>query len=204
MKGNLYIITSPSGGGKGTLIKRVLPTIDNLSYSISYTTRNIREGEVNSVQYYFVTKENFSELIEKGEFLEFAEVHNNFYGTSKSQVAKETNNGNDIILEIDVQGAEVVKNKLPKSVGIFILPPSFEVLSKRLIERNTESQENLSIRLTNAKKEVKRYSEFDYVVVNDELEKAVEDLRSIIIAERLKRDRQIDHLQDILNTFENY
>lgn len=204
MKGNLYIITSPSGGGKGTLIKRVLPSIDKLSYSVSYTTRERRDDEINGIHYFFVSEEEFAKRIANNEFLEYAEVHNNFYGTSKQQVENETNEGNDIILEIDVQGAEEVYKKLPNSVGIFILPPSYKVLSKRLIERNTENQEDLTTRLNNAKEEVKRFSEFDYIVVNDDLDKATEDLRSIILAERLKRDRQIYHLQDILNTFENY
>ncbi|MGI8669064.1 MAG: guanylate kinase [Aridibacter sp.] len=204
MKGNLFIITSPSGGGKGTLIKRVLPTIENLSYSVSYTTRKMRVGEIDRRDYFFVSVDEFKKLIENNEFLEFAEVHKNFYGTSKRQVEKETDEGNDIILEIDVQGAEEVQKKLPNSIGIFILPPSYKVLAERLIERNTESQENLTVRLNNAKEEVKRYSEFDFIVVNDELEKATEDLRSIILAERLKRDRQIYLIQDILNTFENY
>ncbi len=204
MKGNLFIITSPSGGGKGTLIKRVLPTVENLSYSVSYTTRKMREGEVDGRDYFFVSVDEFKNLIKNNEFLEFAEVHRNFYGTSKSQVDKEINQGNDIILEIDVQGAGKVQKKLPNSIGIFILPPSYKILSERLIERNTESQENLTVRLNNAKEEVKRYSEFDFIVVNDELEKATQDLQSIILAERLKRDRQIYLIQDILNTFENY
>lgn len=204
MKGNLFIITSPSGGGKGTLIKRVLPTIENLSYSVSYTTRKMREGEVNGRDYFFVSVDEFKKRIENNEFLEFAEVHRNFYGTSKKQVEKKTDEGNDIILEIDVQGAEAVQKKLPNSVGIFILPPSYKILSERLIDRNTESHENLAVRLNNAKEEVKRFSGFDFIVINDELEKATEDLRAIILAERLKRDRQMYQIQDILNTFENY
>ncbi len=204
MKGNLFIITSPSGGGKGTLIKRVLPTIENLSYSVSFTTRKQRQGEIDGRDYFFIDVDEFRELIENNEFLEYAEVHKNFYGTSKKQVEKETNEGNDIILEIDVQGAEAVQKKLSNSVGIFILPPSYKILAERLIERNTESRENLTIRLNNAKEEVKRYSEFDFIVVNDELEKATEELRAIILAERLKTNRQIYRIQDILNTFENY
>lgn len=204
MRGNLYIITSPSGGGKGTLIEKVLPTVENLSYSVSYTTRERRIDETHGKQYFFVSLDEFKELIESNEFLEFAEVHKNFYGTSNSQVEREIDAGNDIILEIDVQGAEAVKKKLPNSVGIFILPPSFQVLSKRLIERNTENREDLTVRLNNAKEEVKRFSEFDYIVVNDEIEKAAADLKAIILAERLKPDRQIYRIQDILNTFENY
>lgn len=204
MKGILFIITSPSGGGKGTLIKNVLPLIDNLSYSVSYTTRKQREGEVHGQHYFFISVEEFKDLIEKGEFLEYAEVHGNFYGTSKIQVEKETKEGNDIILEIDVQGAERIQEKMPDAVGIFILPPSFEVLSERLTERNTESIENLQLRLNNAKKEVEEVYEFDYIIINDDILKATIDLKSIILAERLNRDRQIYLIQDILNSFENY
>jgi guanylate kinase len=204
MKGNLYIITAPSGGGKGTLIKKVMPEIDKLSYSISYTTRERREDEIDGVHYFFVSFQDFEELIETNELLEFAKVHGNYYGTAKKQVERETQKGNDIILEIDVQGAELVKKKLPSAIGIFILPPSYKILSKRLIERNTESKETLTMRLNNAREEVKRYSEFDYVIVNDDLSEATGNLKTIFKAERLKMNRQIYHIQDILNSFENY
>ncbi len=204
MKGKFFIITSPSGGGKGTLIKRVLPNIANLGYSVSYTTREIREGEINGVHYFFVSSEEFNDLIDKDEFLEYAEVHGNFYGTSKTQVENKTDEGKDIILEIDVQGAENVLKLMPQAIGVFILPPSFEILKKRLTERNTESIEDLTIRLNNAKTEVKEVFKFDYVVVNGEIEKAAEDLKAIILAERLKLDRQTLLIQDILSSFENY
>lgn len=204
MKGNLFIITSPSGGGKGTLIARVLPLIENLSYSVSFTTRAMREGEVDGEHYFFISQEEFKDKIQKDEFLEHAEVHGNYYGTSKKQVERETDNGNDIILEIDIRGAENVQKRLMQSISVFILPPSYEVLSKRLIERNTEDTEDLTIRLNNAKKEVKEVSRFDYIVVNDNLDNATEDLKAIILAERLKRDRQIYRIQDILNSFENH
>lgn len=186
------------------MIKRVLGLIDYLSYSVSYTTREMREGEIHGRDYFFVDVGRFWELISSNEFLEYAEVHGNFYGTSKNQVRNETDEGNDIILEIDVQGAKYVQKKLPQAVGIFILPPSYKILSERLITRNTENDQNLTVRLNNARKEVKQVSDFEYVVINDNLEKAVEDLKSIIVAERLTRDRQIYHIQDILNSFENY
>jgi guanylate kinase len=204
MKGNLFIITSPSGGGKGTLIKRVLPTVENLSYSVSYTTRDKRAGEINGTDYFFIDVKEFEELIEQNEFLEYAEVHGNFYGTSKSQIVKETDSGHDIILEIDVQGAEKVYQRLMNAIGIFILPPSYQVLKERLIERDTENNDDLKVRLENAKKEVKQISKFDFIIVNNEIEKASEELKAIILAERLKRDRQIYLIQDILNSFEIY
>jgi len=203
MKGNLFIISSPSGGGKGTLIREVLKDVTNLSYSVSYTTRAMREGEVHGKNYYFVSVEEFKALIEKGEFLEYAEVHGNFYGTSRTQVEKETNAGNDIILEIDVQGAEIVRKKVERSVNIFILPPSYEVLKSRLKARKTESDAALAVRLNNASKEVKEYTSFDYVVINDEKEKAADEMRAVFRGERLRGDRQQDQIRDILNSFEN-
>lgn len=204
MKGILFIISSPSGGGKGTLIREVLRRIPNIGYSVSFTTRAIREGEINGKDYFFVTRAEFENLIEKGEFLEYARVHDNFYGTSRAQVERETSQGCDIILEIDVQGAESIRQKVPEAVGVFILPPSYEVLRERLIQRETETEENLALRLVNAHFEVKRYKEFDYVIINDEVTQATASLEAIILAERLKRDRQEQKAQDILKTFENF
>ena len=202
MKGNLIIISSPSGGGKGTLIKEVLKTVPNIGYSVSYTTRQMRDGEENGRDYFFVSRAEFSNLIEKNEFIEFAEVHGNLYGTSVNQVRQEIENGNDVILEIDVQGAESIRRKMPDAVGIFILPPSFEVLRQRLIARATEQQEDLSLRLKNSISEVRQFEYFDFVVVNDEVNQATADLQNIILAERLRRVRQIGVVQGILNSFD--
>ncbi|HEX8288247.1 MAG TPA: guanylate kinase [Pyrinomonadaceae bacterium] len=202
MRGNLIIISSPSGGGKGTLIREILKIVPNVGYSVSYTTRQMRDGEENGRDYFFVSRAEFSALIEKEEFLEFAEVHGNLYGTSINQVEKEISAGNDVILEIDVQGAESVRRKMPEAVGIFILPPSFEVLRNRLIARATEKREDLSLRLRNSINEVRQYEYFDYVVVNDEVARATADLQNIIIAERLKRNRQIDAVRCILDSFD--
>jgi guanylate kinase len=202
MKGNLIIISSPSGGGKGTLIKEILKSVSRIGYSVSFTTRAAREGEENGRHYFFVGAERFRELITQGEFLEYAEVHGNFYGTSIKQVQGEIELGRDIILEIDVQGAESVKKKIPEAVGIFILPPSFEVLKTRLTTRATETKENLELRLENSFDEVQRFSEFEYIVINDSVERASADLRAIILAERLKRVRQMESIQVILDSFE--
>ena len=201
MRGNLFIITSPSGGGKGTLIKEILQTVPNIGYSVSYTTRKQREGEIHGKNYFFVSPEEFSDLEKNDEFLEFANVHGNFYGTSKRQVENEISSGRDFILEIDVQGAENIRKTNPESIGVFILPPSFEVLRKRLTDRNTEKQTDLDLRLMNAKTEVLFYSRFDYVIVNDEKARAVEELKSVIYAERLKQDRQKEVVQSIIETF---
>jgi guanylate kinase len=204
MRGILFIISSPSGGGKGTLIREVLRTVPQIGYSVSFTTRKIREGEEDGKHYNFVSREEFENLIKQGEFLEFAEVHGNYYGTSKNQVEHETSIGRDIILEIDVQGADSIREKVPDSVGIFILPPSYEVLRERLIARQTESDEDLAVRLRNARDEVKEYTKFDYVIVNDEVAKATLDLQSVIYGERCRRRRKTEAVEKILDTFNNF
>lgn len=204
MHGILFIISSPSGGGKGTLIREVLRTVPNIGYSISFTTRKMREGEIHGQHYFFVTHAEFEKLIEQGEFIEYANVHGNFYGTSKTQVLKEISNGRDIILEIDVQGAESVRQAMREAVGVFILPPSYQVLRERLTLRQTETAEDLALRLINADGEVRRYTEFDYVIVNDQLDKATLDLQSVIYAERVRRERQLEAVKLILDTFEDY
>ncbi len=202
MKGNLIIISSPSGGGKGTLIKEILKIVPEIGYSVSFTTRNMREGEQNGRDYFFVSKEEFLNFISEGEFLEFAEVHGNFYGTSIKQVQSELEIGRDIILEIDVQGAHSIIEKMQDAVSIFILPPSFEILQRRLTNRATENEKELQIRLNNSFAEVSRYKEFEYIVINGEIEKAVRDLEVIILAERLKRIRQTTAIQGILDSFD--
>lgn len=202
MKGNLIIICSPSGGGKGTLIKEVLETLPNIGYSISYTTRQIREGEKNGRHYFFIDEEQFKVLIEQGEFLEHATVHGNLYGTAIKQVQSEINLGKDVILEIDVQGAKNVLEKIPEAVSIFILPPSYDVLKMRLTARATEKEKELALRLTNSFDEVRRFEEFEYIVINDSVERAAKDLQTIILAERLKRDRQMQSIQVILDSFD--
>jgi guanylate kinase len=203
MKGNLFIITSPSGGGKGTLIREVLRSVPKVGYSVSFTTRGQRAGEEHGKHYYFVSREEFEKKVENGEFLEWAPVHGNFYGTSRAQVESELNLGRDIILEIDVQGAENVKRLVPEAIGVFILPPSFEVLRERLTARQTESEADLQIRLRNSKTEVSRWKEFDFVIINDEINRASMDLAAVFLSERLKRGRQTENIEKIIKTFEN-
>lgn len=202
MKGNLIIISSASGGGKGTLIKEVLKTLPNIGYSVSYTTRQMRDGEENGRDYFFVCEEKFKELVEQGEFLEYATVHGNLYGTSVKQVQSEIDLGKDVILEIDAQGAKSVLKKIPEAVSIFILPPSFDVLKMRLTARATEKKEDLELRLRNSFGEVRQFAEFQYIVINDSVERASDDLRTIIRAERLKPDRQMRAIRVILDSFD--
>ena len=201
MPGRLVVVTSPSGGGKGTLIRRALKTVPELGYSVSFTTREPRKGEVEGRHYFFVSVEEFNSMIERGEFLEWAVVHGNFYGTSRVQVERELMEGHDIILEIDVQGAKSVRDQVSDAIGIFILPPSFEVLRARLTARGSESSEGLALRLENARGEVEHYREFQYVVINDDAERAARQLAAIIYAERARRERQETAAQSVLSTF---
>src|SRR5215216_1134405 len=202
-RGTLFVVSSPSGGGKGTIIRHVLEVMKNLSYSVSYTTRAPRQGEVDGREYFFISRETFEEMVGAGEFLEWACVHGNFYGTAKDQVLEETNAGSDIILEVDVQGAASVRQLLMDSVSIFILPPSYEVLKQRLIARGTDSPEELAIRLRNAPDELEQYSAFDYVIINDEIDRAVGQLASIIYAERARCMRQESLVLEVIEKFKS-
>jgi len=202
-RGTLFVVSSPSGGGKGTIIRHVLEDVGNLSYSVSYTTRAPRQGEIDGREYFFVSRETFEEMVAAGEFLEWACVHGNLYGTAKSQVIEETNAGAVIILEVDVQGAASVRQLLMDSVSIFILPPSYEVLKQRLITRGTDSPEELAIRLRNAPDELKQYSAFDYVIINDEIERASGQLASIIYAERARCMRQESLVLEVIEKFKS-
>lgn len=203
MKGKLIIISSPSGGGKGTLIKEVRGLLPELGFSVSHTTRPQRFGEEDGREYFFTTREEFDRLIVDGEFLEYAEVHGNMYGTSQLESEKISRSGKDLIVEIDVQGALQILEKRPdQCISIFILPPSFEILQARLTARGTEGQTELTTRLRNAFKEVLQYKKFKYVVVNEDLPVATRQIASIIVAERQERDRQTEAIQAILNSFD--
>lgn len=201
-RGTLFVVSSPSGGGKGTIIRHVLDCVDNLSYSVSFTTRAPRQSEKDGREYNFISRETFDEMVAAGEFLEWACVHGNFYGTSKRQIIEETGAGADIILEVDVQGAASVRQLLMDSVSVFILPPSYEVLRQRLIARGTDSDEELALRLRNAPDELKQYSAFDYVIINDEIDRAAGQLASIIYAERARCMRQEGLVREVIQKFQ--
>lgn len=202
MKGNLIIISSPSGGGKGTLIREILNMVPQLGYSVSLTTREPRAGEDDGKHYHFVSIEEFESYKQKGGFLEFAEVHGNFYGTSVEQTEKMRDAGIDVVLEIDVQGAASILEKVPDAVSIFILPPSFDVLKARLTARATEDPNDLQLRLQNSLIEVMHFSKFAYVVVNDDVASASRKMAAIILAERQRPHRQGKLIQGILGSFE--
>lgn len=190
MSGTLYIVAAPSGAGKTTLVRRLLANESGVCLSISYTTRAPRPGEENGREYHFVTVETFRSMIDKGDFLEWAEVHGNFYGTSKRWISDQMAGGSDVLLEIDWQGAQQVRGIFPEAIGIFILPPSLEELERRLTGRGTDSREVIDRRLAAAQAEMRHVGEFDYAIINDDLERALDDLRSILSASRLRLKAQ--------------
>lgn len=200
-RGILFVVSSPSGGGKGTLIQRVLNKMSNLSYSVSFTTRAPRNGEVDGREYFFVTPDKFREMVAADEFLEWAQVHGKLYGTARRQVVREISAGRDIILEVDVQGAASVRALLADSVSIFILPPSFEVLRQRLEARGTDSPEELDLRLRNAPTELKDYAAFQYVIINDDADRAAEQMTAIVQAERARLSRQGSRVKLVVEAF---
>lgn len=184
MKGNLYIVAGCSGVGKGTLLKLFLQKNPQLKLSVSCTTRNPREGEVHGKNYFFISVEEFKKNIENNEFLEWAEFSGNYYGTQKQYIENKLNMGLDVILEIEVQGAKQVKEKMPEAISIFIMPPSIEALEARLRGRHTESEEAIQRRLSNANREIEAGKNFDYKVINDNLEDALNNLQKIFDAKR--------------------
>ncbi|HEX8286088.1 MAG TPA: guanylate kinase [Pyrinomonadaceae bacterium] len=200
-RGILFVISSPSGGGKGTLIRRLRETVPGVGYSVSWTTRAPRPGEADGVSYRFVSPEDFERKRQANGFLEWAVVHGNLYGTTRAAVRQELAQGRDVILEIDVQGARAVRKAMRSVVSVFILPPSYEVLRERLTARMTERPDELELRLANARGEVEQYEFFDYVILNDEVERAAGQLASVVWAERARRRRQEWVARRVLETF---
>jgi guanylate kinase len=198
LKGLLIVISAPSGTGKTTLCHMLLKAFPDMEFSVSYTTRKPRSGEVNGKDYFFVDRKTFERMIEEGDFLEWAEVYGNLYGTSKSQVLKALKEGKDILLDIDTQGALQVKKNFPEAVLIFILPPSLKELERRLKKRGTDDEETIKKRLQIAREEIRKALEYDYIVVNDILEVAFERLRSIITAEKCRTDRLAGEIEKIV------
>lgn len=196
-KGILIVISGPSGTGKGTVCDAWRKTAENLSYSVSATTRKPRPGEVDGVNYYFFDKAGFEEMIHKGELLEWAEVYGNYYGTPLKKIEEKLALGQDVLLEIDTQGAMNVKKKVPEGLFIFLIPPSLAELERRLKGRGTETEESLSRRLGAAKEEIEIGKQYDYIVVNDTVENAAATIENIRIAEHCRVERNIDTLDDL-------
>lgn len=188
-KGNLIVLSGPSGSGKGTIIKELQKINNNLWLSISMTTRDIRPGDIPNESYYFVTRENFENNIKENKFLEYAEYNNNYYGTPKDKILEKLNQGLDVILEIEIQGALKVKELVPDAIFIFILPPSLKELKRRLINRNTENIDKVISRFKTAYQEINEVTKYNYIVINDEINRSVEKVNSILLSERCRVDR---------------
>jgi guanylate kinase len=203
MMTTVFIISAPSGSGKSTLTHRLIAEIPSLRFSISYTTRAPRGQEVNGKDYFFITRDEFEKRARNGEFLEHAEVFGHHYGTHIGELDRAAAENVDLILDIDVQGARQLKEKYPAAVSIFILPPSREVLEQRLRARSQDSEPVIARRLLEAAEEIRNYSQYDYVLVNREVEASVETLKSIVKATRSRRDRMERQIRPILETFRN-
>jgi guanylate kinase len=198
-EGLLIILSGPSGAGKGTVCDALMKHKTDLVLSVSCTTREIRPGEFEGVDYYYKTKNEFDELIKKGEFLEYANVYSNMYGTPRSYVMEKLSQGRDVLLEIDVQGALKVIKNFPDGVFLFLIPPSFEALEKRIRGRATETEEQIQMRLGKAAGEMHKMKEYDYVLVNDNVDKVVRSIECIIAAEKLRAARNIEKYKHLRN-----
>ena len=197
--GNLYTISAPSGAGKTSLVNALLPTLSGVRVSVSHTTRAQRPGEIDGVNYHFVTPDAFERMLEQGDFLESAEVFGNRYGTSQRWVEETLAAGTDVILEIDWQGAAQVRRLLPETISIFILPPSRAALEQRLNQRGQDPAEVIARRMAQAISEMEHYAEADYIVVNDQFDTALTELRAILVSARLGLNRQQLRLQSLLS-----
>lgn len=200
-RGSIFVISAPSGAGKTTLIDNLMSSVSGLAFSVSYTTRPPRAGEKNGRDYFFISPEEFKRRKAKGEFVEWARVHSHFYGTSWPQLREAQEAGQDILLDIDVQGHRKLRRRIPETVSIFVLPPSFADLEKRLRHRHKDSLEVIDERLAMSRKEVAHWKEYDYLIVNDRLAAASQALCNIVCASRLRRQCQSRRIKEIIGSF---
>ncbi|WP_044566196.1 guanylate kinase [Anaerococcus provencensis] len=199
-KGFLLVVSGPSGVGKGTVLHDLMNTQKNLVYSVSATTRNKRDGEIEGVSYFYKTHDEFKQMIDEDEFLEYAKVHNNYYGTPKEFVERKINEGKIVVLEIDVQGAVNVKQNTENAVFIFLAPPSLSELKNRIVGRGTETEQDINVRMKNARKELEYIKYYDYLVINDHINSAINSVNEIINAEKHKVFREEDFdIKEILD-----
>ncbi|MDE6029638.1 MAG: guanylate kinase [Clostridiales bacterium] len=196
-KGLLFVVSGPSGAGKGTICTKVIETT-GIKPSVSVTTRAPREGEVEGVNYFFRTEEQYQQMIASGDFLETAEVYNNYYGTPKAPVFENLKNGYDVLFEVDVHGVKSIKKKYPEAIAIFIMTPDFKTLEKRLRARGSETEDSLKTRLSAARRELSEYKMFDYIVFNDKVEPAVQEVLDIITAEKRRIKNNEDRIKALL------
>ena len=197
----MYIVSAPSGSGKTTLLQHLIRNFEDLTFSVSYTTRSPRGGEADGVDYFFVALAEFKAMVERGEFLEWAEYHGNLYGTSREFVEDNLAAGRNVILDIDVQGARQVKSAMSGTVTVFLMPPSFEELERRLRSRRLEDDETIRKRLAIAKSEISFYRDYDYVVVNDKLDEAIPQLDAIVRSGAASPSREADRIHQIIASF---
>ena len=198
-KGNLIVISGPSGAGKGTIIRELIKRNENIWLSVSMTSREIRANDIPNETYFFVTREEFEEKIRKGIFLEYAIYNGNYYGTPRDKISDMLNSGKDVILEIEIQGALKIKELVPDAIFIFVLPPSMDELRKRLVKRKTESTDKILSRFKRAYQEINEISKYNYVVINDEVDNAVNKVQAILLSERCR----VDRIEDVyLNNME--
>jgi guanylate kinase len=198
---SVFIISAPSGSGKSTLVHRLLQSVPNLAFSVSYTTRPPRPGEKNAVDYNFLSRVEFEQRLAHNEFLEYAEVYGNYYGTHRTSIDNAVQNHKDLVLDIDVQGARQLKVAIPEAIGIFVLPPSRQVLEQRLRARSQDSEEVIQRRLKAAAEEVRNYIQYDYVLINREIEESAAKLATIVQAERMRKVRMQEDVEPILESF---
>ena len=198
----VFIISAPSGSGKSTLVNYLMASVPDLMFSVSYTTRKPRGLEVDGQNYHFVSREGFEEMLGRDEFLEWAQVFGNYYGTHRSELDRALAAGKDLVLDIDVQGARQLKAKIPAAVTVFILAPSRVVLEQRLRSRSEDREEVIARRLKEAAEEIRRYEDYDYVLINRDLDEAQASLCAIVRAERARRTRIEDQIRPILETFQ--
>ncbi len=203
MQGNLFIVSAPSGAGKTSLVHALLNINPQIDLSVSYTTRKPRPGEHDGKDYHFVSREAFLAMTARGEFLESAEVYGNLYGTSQTWLGSEIDKGRDILLEIDWQGAAQVRRLFPECITVFILPPSREALEQRLKGRGKDNNEVISKRMAAVREDVAHVAEFDYVIINDNLNEALRELNAVVLATRVCRDRQLIRHQALINQLQN-
>ncbi len=197
-KAGVFIISGPSGSGKDTILVKLFEKRPDIAFSISSITRSMREGEAEGVKYNFISRERFESMIKNDELLEYNSYVGNYYGTPKAPVTKAVESGRDIIIEVDVNGAEQIRGKLPEAVSIFIMPPSVEELKRRLSGRGTETEEIINRRMESALDEIRRATEYDYIVVNDDLDTAVDDIITVIASSRLRLENQMKIIDEVL------
>jgi guanylate kinase len=202
-KGDIFVVSAPSGSGKTTLVRRLLAEVHGIHFSVSHTTRPSRKGEAEGVDYHFVGRERFDAMVKAGEFLEWAEVHGRRYGTAANEVDTPLQGGEDVLLDVDTQGAASIRKQRPEAVLIFILPPSNQALKDRLAMRGSDDTQGLKKRLEAAGREVAALDMYEYCVVNDSLERALRDLQAIIRARRLRRERQPTQVREIVRGFDS-